>query len=311
MLSSFLTVTGQVATLFLMIGVGFVLGKMGKLTEKGRGQMSYLLLYIVCPCVMVDSFLVEATPTLVREVVMGGLFILGLYVIGLGLSLLFFRRQPSDAQACLRFGVIFGNNGFMGLPLVESVLGSGALIYGALSVGALNLANWTIGVLLMGGKRAFSIRQAVLNPGVVGLVASFAVFLTGLRFPAPVASAISFLGDLNTPLAMVVIGAQLADADLLAVFRQPHLYLASALRLLVIPLIAVLLLLLLPLHLSADSFCAMVLLSAVPTAGATSLFAQRFGRDTAPAVQLITLSTLLSIVTLPLFAVLAQTISGL
>ena len=71
MFANFLTVTGQVATLFLMMGVGFVLGRLGKLTEEGRGQMSYLLLYIVTPCIIVDSFLVEATPALLREVVEG------------------------------------------------------------------------------------------------------------------------------------------------------------------------------------------------------------------------------------------------
>ena len=66
MLSNLLTVTGQVGTLFLMMGVGFALAKLGKLTEQARGQLSYLLLYIVCPCVMVDCFQVERTPDLVR-----------------------------------------------------------------------------------------------------------------------------------------------------------------------------------------------------------------------------------------------------
>ena len=68
MLSNLLTVTGQVATLFLMMAVGFVLGRAGKITEAGRSQMSYLLLYIVCPCVMVDCFLVKRTPALTQEV---------------------------------------------------------------------------------------------------------------------------------------------------------------------------------------------------------------------------------------------------
>ena len=71
MLSNLLTVTGQVATLFLMMAVGFVLGRAGKMTEAGRSQMSYLLLYIVCPCVMVDCFLVERTPALTQEVAVG------------------------------------------------------------------------------------------------------------------------------------------------------------------------------------------------------------------------------------------------
>ena len=309
MFANFLTVTGQVATLFLMMGVGFVLGRMGRLTEAGRGQMSYLLLYIVTPCIIVDSFLVEATPALMREVLVGESVFLSIYLFTFLLTLLFFRKQPPDARDSLRFGTILGNNSFMGLPLVEAVLGSGALIYGALSMGAFNLISWTIGVMLMGGRQNFSLRRAVVNPGVLGLSAGLVLFFTGLRFPSPIASAISFLGDLNTPLAMVIIGAQLAEADLAACFRQPRLYLASALRLVVVPLLAALLIL--PLRLSPALYCTVVLLSAVPAAGATGLFAQRFGRDPVPGVQFITLSTLLSIVTLPLFAVLAQALSGL
>ena len=72
MLDSFLTVTGQVATLFLMMGVGFVLGRLGRLTGAALDQLSFLLLYVVCPCIMIDSFLVEPTPALVREVLLGG-----------------------------------------------------------------------------------------------------------------------------------------------------------------------------------------------------------------------------------------------
>ena len=120
-------------------------------------------------------------------------------------------------------------------------------------------------------------------------------------------ASLSFLSDLNTPLAMVVIGTQLAEADLPSTFRHPRNYLVSFLRLALFPTLTALLLL--PLRSSSGLYCALVLLSATPGAGTTSLFAQQFGRDTAPAAESITLSTLLSILTLPLFAVLARGIS--
>ena len=298
MLSNLLTVTGQVATLFLMMAVGFVLGRAGKMTEAGRSQMSYLLLYIVCPCVMVDCFLVERTPALTQEVAVGSAAALACYLLFFAVSLLFFRRQPADARDTLRFAAVYGNIGFMGLPLVQSILGEEALVYGALALLAFNLTSWTLGVLIMGGRAAFSLRRAVLNPGVVGIGLGLLCFLSGLRFPSPVGASLSFLSDLNTPLAMVVIGTQLAEADLPSTFRQPRNYLVSFLRLA-----------LLPLRSSSGLYCALVLLSATPVAGTTSLFAQQFGRDTAPAAESITLSTLLSILTLPLFAVLARGIS--
>ena len=235
MLSNLLTVTGQVATLFLMMAVGFVLGRTGKMTEAGRSQMSYLLLYIVCPCVMVDCFLVKRTPALTQEVAVGSAAALACYLLFFAVSLLFFRRQPADARDTLRFAAVYGNIGFMGLPLVQSILGEEALVYGALALLAFNLTSWTLGVLIMGGRAAFSLRRAVLNPGVVGIGLGLLCFLSGLRFPSPVGAALSFLSDLNTPLAMVVIGTQLAEADLPSTFRQPRNYLVSFLRLALFP----------------------------------------------------------------------------
>ena len=269
--------------------------------------MSYLLLYIVCPCVMVDCFLVKRTPALTQEVAVGSAAALACYLLFFAVSLLFFRRQPADARDTLRFAAVYGNIGFMGLPLVQSILGEEALVYGALALLAFNLTSWTLGVLIMGGRAAFSLRRAVLNPGVIGIGLGLLCFLSGLRFPSPVGAALSFLSDLNTPLAMVVIGTQLAEADLPSTFRQPRNYLVSFLRLALFPTLTALLLL--PLRSSSGLYCALVLLSATPVAGTTSLFAQQFGRDTAPAAESITLSTLLSILTLPLFAVLARGIS--
>lgn len=307
MLSNLLTVTGQVATLFLMMAVGFVLGRAGKMTEAGRSQMSYLLLYIVCPCVMVDCFLVERTPALTQEVAVGSAAALACYLLFFAVSLLFFRRQPADARDTLRFAAVYGNIGFMGLPLVQSILGEEALVYGALALLAFNLTSWTLDVLIMGGRAAFSLRRAVLNPGVVGIGLGLLCFLSGLRFPSPVGAALSFLSDLNTPLAMVVIGGQMARTNLGSTFRRPDLYAVALLKLIVIPTIAALVLL--PFHLPPLVYCSMVILAGTPTAGTSSILAQQFGRDAGSAAQMVTLSTLLSVLTLPVVAVAANLLS--
>ena len=118
-----------------------------------------------------------------------------------------------------------------------------------------------------------------------------------------------FMGSMNTPLAMVIIGGQMARSDILAVIKKPKLYLTAAIKLIFVPALTVFLLL--PLKLSPLSYCACVVLSACPTAGITSMFAQMFKRDEATAAQMVTLSTLLSIITLPIFAVIARQISGL
>ena len=119
-----------------------------------------------------------------------------------------------------------------------------------------------------------------------------------------VGNAVGFLADLNTPLAMVVIGGQMAGADLAATFRAGRLYGAAALKLVVMPLVTIVALF--PLGLDPMMYLTLVILAGCPTAGTTSMFCQMFGQDTASAAQLVTLSTLLSMVTLPMVALLAQ-----
>lgn len=308
MLQNLTSVAGQVATLFLMVAAGFALVKLGKFTKETLSQLSFLLLYVVGPCLMIESFQVESSPELLQDLGVSALVTLGLYVVYILISLCLFRRQGPDQRDVLRFGVVYGNCGFMGLPLLLSILGPQALIYGALALGIFNVSTWTHGIVTMGGRRFLSVRSALINPGIIGLAIGLLLFFTQIRLPSPVGNAVSFVAGVNTPLAMLVIGGQMAGANLGQVIRRPILYASAGIKLLLIP--AVTTVILLPLHLSPMLYCTCVILAAAPTAGVTSMFAQRFERDTATAAQSITLSTLLCILTLPLFAVLAKELSG-
>ncbi|MFR1051283.1 MAG: AEC family transporter [Lachnospirales bacterium] len=308
MLEHFLVVLGQVTTLFLLMGIGFFLGKTGRLSLVGTGEMSFLLMYIVTPCIIVGSFQTDWEGDTLRTLAVGTAALAVCYGVYILISLLLFRDKPADLQAPLRFGCIYGNTGFMGLPLVRAVLGEEALIFAVVSMVVFNVLCWTHGVILMGGRGAFSPKKIVLNPGVIAVAIGLPLFLLRLRLPGPLYNAVGFVGDLNTPLAMVVIGAQMSRADLLSTFREKELYAASAVKLLLMP--AVTALLLLRLHLDPLFYSATVILAAAPTAGITSMFAERFGRDSARAAQLVSLSTLLSILTLPVVGVAAQILGG-
>lgn len=299
-----LVVSGQVVTLFLMMGVGFVLSKRGRLSQETLGQLSHLLLYIVGPCIIIHALQTEKNPQLLQDLGIGLVVNIGYYLVLCVAVLPLFRRKNADTRATLQFGMVYANTSFMGLPLVQAVLGDEALIFGVLAVVVFTLFQWTHGVVAMGGMREFSLRKALLNPGTISLAIGLPLFLTGLRLPSMVGNAVGFLSDLNTPLAMVVVGGQMAGAEFGRTFRQGSLYAASAIRLVAAPLVVALALL--PLRLTPLLYCTCVVLAAAPVAGTTGIFAQRFGRDTSTAAQFITLSTLLSIVTLPLFAVLAQ-----
>ncbi|WP_297211742.1 AEC family transporter [uncultured Flavonifractor sp.] len=305
---NFLLVASQVGTLFLLMGVGYVLTRCGKFGPETQSHTTFLLLYVVVPCLIIDTLQMPRSAHLIQVMGLCMALTLGLYLLAaLGLCLLF-RRQGENTRIVLRYGAMYGNIGFMGLPLAQAVLGEEGLMFAIVGLVGFTLFVWSHGVLLMGGKGGFSLKKMFLNPGMFGALGGIALFLLDFRLPAVAGNAVAFLGSMNTPLAMVIIGSQMAAADLGATFRNPRLYLSALFKLVGFPLLTALLLL--PLRLEPVMYIVLVILAATPSAGYTSIFSQQYHRDTASAAQLVTLTTLCCILTLPCFAVLAGALIG-
>lgn len=304
MLQALLVVSSSVLTLFLLMGVGFFFGRMRLLSDTALSEVSLILLYMVTPCILITSFEVERTPESQGQLFMSLSTTVGVYVIYMLLSAFLFPREGETHQGIMRFGAVYGNAGFMGLPLVQSILGDEAMMVAVVGLAVFNAVTWTQGRVLMGGWTELSLKKLLLNPGILGFAAGLLMFFTGWHLPMPIDNAVGYLASLNTPLAMVVIGGQMAQTNLAEVFSTRKLYLASAVKLLVIPLITTVVLL--PFHLNPIIYIVTVILAGCPSAGATSLFAQNMGKDGAFGARQITLSTLLCIITLPAMAVLAQ-----
>lgn len=307
MLDAFLVVGGSVLTLFLLMAVGFAFGRLGLLSGDTLSQVSRILLYVVTPAIMITSFEVERTPESQGQLLAALAVMAGVYVVYMALSQVLFPREDKAHQGILRFAAVYGNTGFMGLPLIQSAMGDEAMMIAVVGLAIFNTTTWTQGRALMGGRSELAVKKVLLNPGVLGFVAGLLLFFTGWRLPGPVDSAVGYLGSMNTPLAMVVIGGQMAQTNLTEVFSTKKLYLVSAVKLLGIPLLTALVLL--PFRLNWMVYTAAVILAGCPTAGATSLFAQSMGKDAALAARQVTLSTLLCLITLPITAVLAQALA--
>ena len=308
MFSSLLIVAGQVLTLFLLMGTGFFLRKKDKFSDKTQEQITFLLLYLVAPSLVIDSMQIERSDEILRTAGGAAVACVIFFAIAVIVALVVFPKKPPDTRDVLRFGSIYSNVGFMGFPLIRAILGEDAMVYATVFLVIFQLFHWTHGVIIMGGRKNASLKKAILNPGMFGFAVGTLMFLLNLRLPWPVANAVSFISSLNTPLAMLLIGAIMADADILKLLKLPHLYAGSFAKLIVVPALTAAAIY--PLHLNPLVYCSVVILSAAPSAGVTSIFAERYKRDTITAAQLVTLSTLLSIITLPVFAAAAQWLAG-
>ena len=244
MLNDLMTVGGSVLTLLIMMAVGFILGKMKVIDGRALTQMSNVLLCVVAPALMIDTFQNESRDSAtVRGLLVSAAVLLAIYLLQGLLMVLFFRRSPGDSRGVSRFASIYGNVGFMGVPLIQSVLGSAGMATTVISLGVFNAGIWTHGMWLIGGKSRMSAKKVLLNPGVIGIVIAVLLYGVGLHLPAPAASAVSYIGSLNTPLAMVIIGAQMSAVDIPKLFRDSRLYGVTAIKLLLIPALVMLILL--------------------------------------------------------------------
>ena len=304
-----LLVAEQVAVLFALMGVGAVLRKTRLIDEKGIGGVVNLLLLVVTPCLIVDSFQRPFDPSMLAS--LGLAFLIA--VAGHGLVIAVARRAvrhpDENVRRPLVLAAVFSNAGFMGIPLEQAILGETGVFFGVVYVVVFNLSMWSWGVRTMEKETrlAWSWR-AVVNPGTVGLALGLPLFLLSARLPTCLAAPVRHLADLNTPLAMIVIGYSLAGARLGRVLRLPAAYVASGIRLVAYPLALVAGLSLFRGCLDRDMACALVIAASAPVAAMVSMFAVRYGRDVDAAVAVVSGTTALSILTMPPVIALALSV---
>ena len=163
----------QICTMFLLIGAGVLLVKKGLLSEQGGKDLGNILLRLVIPCVIIKTYITEYSPErAVNLAASMGLTVAAL-AVAMGVSYLFFGTRKRIEN----FGAAFCNVGFIGIPLVQAVLGEGAVFYLASFIALLNILQWTYGVLIMTGDRE-TVRLKIIftNPVILSFLAGILLF---------------------------------------------------------------------------------------------------------------------------------------
>lgn len=303
-MDAFLSVILEVAVILILILVGYFTVKKGMFTKESLGSITSFLLYIVTPCLIVSSFLSAESGkldgwTLLLAVVLPALSI----VISIAVSYLFFRREPLGRRRVLRFSTVFCNVGFMGVPLVEGIVGSEGVLYGSFFIAVFNIFCWTYGYVMMGGGKV-RLKALLLNPGVIGLVIGLPLYLLDVPVPALFVEPVELISALNTPLAMIVVGGYIAQVKLRAFVSDLAVYKMAVLRLVVAPLLYLALVWLL--RPDETLLMSTVIQAATPVAANCVLFAVQYDSDAELASKSVAVSTALSVVTIPLLTVLVQ-----
>jgi len=297
----------QMIQLFLVIALGYLLLKIKILDVDFNKRLTTLLLSVTTPALIVSSVLSTNIEKQISEIVF--VFIVGI-VIFLVLPILGFlivkvMRVPLQQQGLYIFMTMFSNIGFMGFPVMKSIFGNQAVFLTAIFNMIFNLLVFTAGILFMNYHSVQKIKinlKQLLSPGVIASLVALFIYFTGLQVPDVLSSTITMIGDITTPIAMLLIGSTLATIQVKEVFTEVRIYPYTILKQIVIPVIAYPILNAFirdPLILGVS-----LIMLAMPVGNIAVLFATEYQKDVALAAKAVFMTTLLSIVTIPVIVAL-------
>lgn len=324
----FLSVLITVLSLVVLAVPGYILAKLKLLPEKASDACSTIVLYVCQTALVFMGFQKQPyNPSIGKNMLIVFGLATAMHIIMIAVMYVCFRNKSKQAkQNVVRYAGVFSNCGYMGMPFLQALFPNSGeiLIYCAVVIAVFNIFNWTIGVYMMSGnKKDISAKKVLLNPVIISVILGFVVFMVAKVPIVDLATdgstldsilekfigSINFLGNMVTPLAMIVIGIRLANVNLKQLFVDKWAYVVCFFKLIVMSLVTMLVVSFLPI----DSMVklAMFFLLSMPCATSTALYAIKFNGEGDVASVFVLLSTILSILTIPLMFLIMSGVFGI
>lgn len=285
--------------MFLLVGIGFFIRKKGIVNTEGRMNMIDLCLYITLPFNVLHSFMRKWDWNLFIACGVILLLSIGFNAISVFFSTILYKKQEINRQKSLKYGTIISNSGFLGNPMVEGIYGSEGLLYAALFMLPVRIVMWTIGIaVFLKGRKEKLWKNVLTHPCIVAIYVGVIVMVCGIQFPTFVEKTIVGISGCNTPLSMMLIGMMLAEVKPKGLIDKTMVFYA-AIRLLVIPAVVFAITAFLPLDGMLRGIT--VIMAGMPAPITTALLSAKYGGDEKYATGMVFLSTILSLITLPLW----------
>lgn len=295
------TVLGKIISIFIIMVVGVICFRVGIIDNNTKEKLSRLSTLIVNPILIFMSFQMAYNTALLKN--MGILFVLAVisYLISILLAHFLLHEKKGYDLAVEKFAVTYTNCGFIGVPLGYALFGSLGVIYATVFVATFHIFCWTHGILLLDNS-GFQPKK-LINPCLIAVFGGIICFIFQLKIPENIAFAMNSIADMNTPLAMLLSGAIMAQLNFRDTLKKGRMFFVVALRLVVSSAIFAFLLRFIPIDEQMRVVAAVT--AACPSGAMTITMAILYGRDDYYATELFGMTTLLSIATIPLCMMIA------
>ncbi len=316
-MSIFWITLGAVALMLAYALPGFLFVKTRLISPEQTVVFSKLLLFVCQPALVVYSAqqLTRAinSGAVSRGVMYKNIGVCALFALLLMLAFILVSfallksHYEDDRFRIYTLSTIFGNVGFFGIPLIETLLPSHpeAVAYSSVFSILMNVLAWTVASsIITGDKKYISLKKAVLNPSTLVLVFAIPLVILGIELPSSIGGAFTTLGKFSTPLCMIIMGMRLATVKPRELFGIPAQYLVSIVKNVGVGLVSFAILLVLPIDptLKRTAF----ILCCCPIANICINFAELLGKGQKSAANLVLISTIGSVVTMPLMLMLIR-----
>ncbi len=299
----FVLILSNVLVLLVYMLLGFALCKAKKATVAHAKSMSGLLLFVLSPAMIINSFLqLEYSGENVVRIVKYFLATLIIQVLFFAVLYLILHKKYKDARyRILTVGGVLGNVGFFGMPVISGMFPNDPIVlcYSSVNVMSMNLIVFTIGVFLItNDKKYVSVKSAILNPTTLSILAALPLFIFNVRLPEIAESSIGILAKMVTPMCMFILGMRLSAAKLGALFTRPFVYVTCALKLAAFPVFAFLCVRWIPFF--DDTLkTTVVVLAAAPSGAVIETLAELHECEQEFSANVVLLTTILSVLVMP------------
>ncbi len=293
-----LVIGKQILIMFIILALGVVCNLKGVITRDGTKSLSIVELNIVNPVLIFMSYQTDYEPALLKGLMWAFVLAAISFAAAIPLATVMVPKK-SRYSVIQRFSIIYSNCGFMGIPLIMNIYGKSGVLYLTAYITLFNLLVWTHGYIMMKGQRDFStLVKALLSPSVIATVLGFVFYITNIRLPQIPYKAMDYISSMNTPLAMLIAGATVAQTNVLKAFKGIEIYRVCVGKLIIVPAVTFALVWLTP----APDVVKMVVTIAAgcPVATTGTMFAITMDRHPQKCSEFFAVTTVLSGLTLPL-----------
>ena len=304
------TILRQTIIMLMLIMVGVLCSKTKLISKETNKELSGFVLQVVNPAMIFMSYQTDYRSELVENLFMTFILSIAALAVIAAAAYIFIRRKEGRDTEIERFSAIYSNCGFMGIPLMNALFGMEGVFYLTAFISVFNISVWTQGIVLISGERDMKkVVKVFYSPTMIAIALGMLSFFLRIRIPSVPATAVDYVAELNTPLAMIVSGVTIADTNVVKLMKKPSVYYVTFMRLLMIPMIVTLSVV--PLPVNEKVKMTVIVAASAPPAAMCTLQCIRYGRNSLYASEIFAFGTILSVGSLPLIVRVAENLTNL